>query len=102
MGCPVIATDVGAISEMLGINSDHTCGICVSPKNVEELSHALLTLKNDPEKAKQMGLNGINRVLANYTFTSLSQLYEQVWMNALTERSSSTKVYDFQTQGAVE
>jgi glycosyltransferase involved in cell wall biosynthesis len=102
MGCPVIATDVGAISEMLDIKSDHSCGICVSPKNIEELSSALLTLMNDPEKAKEMGLNGVNRVLANYTFTSLSLLYEQVWMNALTERSSTTTVLDFQTQGAVE
>jgi len=102
MGCPVIGTDVGAISEMLGIKSDHPCGICISPKKVEELSSALLTLMNDPEKAKEMGQNGINRVLENYTFTSLSSLYEQVWLNALTKENKTNTVLDLQTQGAGE
>jgi glycosyltransferase involved in cell wall biosynthesis len=84
MSCPVVATDVGAITEMLNTYNKNPCGICVKPKNVEELSSALSSLIRDPENAKRMGQNGIKRVLTNFTFTNVSQMYEKVWKDAFT------------------
>lgn len=85
MGCPVLATNVGAISKMLDIESNNPCGICVNPKNIEELTSALFSLISDSENAKRMGENGIKKVLSKYTFSGVSQLYEKVWINAISE-----------------
>ncbi|TXF77533.1 glycosyltransferase family 4 protein [Chryseobacterium sp.] len=83
LGCPVIATNVGAIPEMLDINSDNPSGICVSPKNVTELSNAIVTLLNDSVKATTMGNNGRKKILNNYTISSISGLYEKLWMDTI-------------------
>ena len=85
MGCPVVATNVGAIPEMLNIKSSEPCGICINPKNTKELSYAIDSLIKETEKAKKMGINGINRVLKSYTISSVSKLYETKWTDALNE-----------------
>jgi glycosyltransferase involved in cell wall biosynthesis len=85
MGCPVVATNVGAIPEMLNIKSSEPCGICINPKNTKELSYAIDSLIKETEKAKIMGINGINRVLKSYTISSVSKLYETKWTDALNE-----------------
>jgi glycosyltransferase involved in cell wall biosynthesis len=65
MGCAVIATDVGAIPEMLAIKTESPCGICIPTKNVERLRDAILDLCNDPTNTETIGKNGIDRVLQN-------------------------------------
>lgn len=52
-GIPVIASDVGAISEMLDICGD-PCGICVEPCDVDGLGNAIRTLLDDPLKRSQL------------------------------------------------
>jgi glycosyltransferase involved in cell wall biosynthesis len=83
MGCPVIATKVGAIPDMLNITSDNPSGICVEPKNVDELSGAIATLLSDSNKAKALAKNGINRILTHYTLLRVSKQYEKIWAEAL-------------------
>ena len=82
MGCAVIATDVGAIPEMLDIQSINPCGICIPPHNVEKLKEAILELVIDPSKIEAMGKNGMERVLNNYTFERIAEKYKTVWENA--------------------
>src|SRR5690606_33278070 len=84
MGCAVIATNVGAIPEMLAISSDKPCGICVPVKNVEKLTEAITLLISNPQKVEMMGRNGSERVLKYYTFNSIIKQYMSVWQNALT------------------
>ena len=85
MGCAVIATDVGAIPEMLDIYSDKPCGTCVPVKNIEKLKDAILTLIKDPKIAEAMGKRGIERVLKNYTLKNIVEQYKSVWINATKE-----------------
>ncbi len=65
IGCPVIATNVGAIEEILDVTSQNPAGICVKVKNIKELSNAIFSLIIDSEKATKMGINGLQKVLLN-------------------------------------
>jgi glycosyltransferase involved in cell wall biosynthesis len=83
MGCPVIATDVGAIPEMLEAGGEHPCGICVPVKDVEKLKEAISELFDDPVKRKTMGRNGSDRVLRHYTVEKIAGQYKSVWLTAV-------------------
>lgn len=83
MRCPVVASDVGAIPEILNISSENPCGICVKPKNIRELSKALISIIKDEENSIRLGTNGVKRILSNYTFTNIGQLYEKVWFDTV-------------------
>lgn len=79
MGCAVVATDVGAIPEMLAIKTENPCGICVPVKNIEKLRAAIRTLIYDNEKAETMGKNGITRALNKYTMDIVIRQYYSIW-----------------------
>jgi glycosyltransferase involved in cell wall biosynthesis len=79
MGCPVIATDVGAISEMLEAGGEHPCGVCVPVHDVEKLKDAISDLMADPVKRRTMGRNGAERVLNHYTFEKIAAQYKSLW-----------------------
>jgi len=80
MGCAIIATNVGAIPEILAITSDTPCGICVSPRNIEELQDAITTLEKDPSLIEVMGKRGIERVLSNYNPEIIINEYIKIWL----------------------
>lgn len=83
MGCAVIASEVGAIPEILNIGGDKPCGICIKPRNTNELRHALSYLMSDYEKIYSFGNNGIARVLTNYTMSIIGKEYEKAWHMAV-------------------
>lgn len=83
MGCAVIATDVGAIPEMLDVQSLKPCGICISPHNVGMLKEAISELFQDLYKTDRMGKNGIERVLNNYSNEIIVEQYRNIWENAI-------------------
>lgn len=83
MGCPVIATNVGAIPEMLAINSDKPCGICIPPRNIEKLQEAICFLMKNTQKAEVLGKNGIDRVLNNYTLERVFPQYTTIWSEVI-------------------
>ena len=74
-GCGIVATNVGAIPEMLNIKSNNPCGICVSPQNKEELKDAIQSLINDSQLTMEYGKNAMNRVNSEY---SISKIWEQL------------------------
>jgi glycosyltransferase involved in cell wall biosynthesis len=82
MGCAVIATDVGAIPEMLAVSTKTPCGICVPVQDIEKLKEAVLSLVKDPNKAELMGKMGIKRVLNHFTLDIVMNQYKSVWENA--------------------
>ncbi len=63
-GLPVISTDGFGVNEVF---QDGVHGIKVKFNDVAALRKAILTIKNDPESAKAMGLNGRSRVLETYS-----------------------------------
>ncbi len=83
MGCAIIATDVGAIPEMLDVQGSRPCGICVPPRQVEKLREAIRELMLDPLKIEEMGKNGIDRVLTHYTMEKIAEQYSSVWKSTV-------------------
>ncbi len=63
-GKPVAGTQTGGIPEVIrdGVN-----GCIVPPKNPEALAGAILKLLSDPEKAREMGLQGRRMALLGHT-----------------------------------
>jgi len=79
MGCPVVATNVGAISDMLNINSDLPAGICIPVKDIEALKVSIKKLLSDKELNTKYGQNGLTRVLENFTADKIYKEYQEVW-----------------------
>jgi glycosyltransferase involved in cell wall biosynthesis len=82
MGCPVIATAVGAIPEMLAVEGENPCGICVPVRNIEKLKLAVSELIDDQVKRERLGGNGTAKVLKNYTLESIAKQYKTLWQTA--------------------
>jgi glycosyltransferase involved in cell wall biosynthesis len=87
MGCAVIATDVGAIPEMLAVSGDKPCGICIPPRNMDKLEEAILSLINNFDYMETLGKRGIERVLNTYTHEQVNNEYLKVWNRAINERN---------------
>jgi len=81
-GCPIIATPVGAIPEMLDINGDKPCGICVPKQNVEELRNAISYLLDNPQEAKRLGEDALKRVHEQYAISKVWNQLTDIWKNA--------------------
>jgi len=74
-GLPVIATNVGAISEIL---EDEKTGYIVPAKNPGALADKLETLLNNPELRKQMGAAGREKFLRCYTLSAFEDRLQGV------------------------
>lgn len=78
-GCPVLATNVGAIPQMLDINTSHPCGICIPPKEELLLATKLEELLKNDTILINMGFNGKRKVLSSYTMDSIFPQYQNLW-----------------------
>jgi glycosyltransferase involved in cell wall biosynthesis len=83
MGCAIIATDVGAIPEILAVNTDTPCGICIPPQNTEKLKNAISVLVKDPLMVDQLGKSGTERVLNNYSPGKVINEYVKIWQTTV-------------------
>ena len=84
MGCAIVASHVGAIPEMLAINSNNPCGICVPPQNVDILKSTITELMRNPAKLDEYGNRGVELVFENYSMPAVFGLYKSVWERAVT------------------
>jgi glycosyltransferase involved in cell wall biosynthesis len=58
-GTPVVATEVGALPEVIGKDG---AGILVPPKDPSAMERAIVSLLSDEKKCKEMGMKGRKRV----------------------------------------
>lgn len=87
MACclPVVATDVGAISEMID-GGPLACGICVPPGDVAALATALARLLTDAELRSSLGRNGRARVENRYSLSEVFERLAELWRAGLRGR----------------
>lgn len=64
-GIPVIGSDFPLWKQIIEKNN---CGICVDPLNPQKIADAIQSLSENPEKAKQMGENGFQKVREKYNW----------------------------------
>lgn len=76
---PVICSDFDLWKDIIYGNN---CGICVDPTDIDEISKAINYLLDNPDIAKQMGLNGRRAILEKYNWgieeKKLLKLYEEL------------------------
>jgi len=78
-GCPIVATSVGAIPEMLNIEGEYPCGVCVLKQNVDELRNAIVDLLGNSSKAAVLGRNAKERVYEQYSMPKVWEQLVDIW-----------------------
>lgn len=78
MACetPVVATAVGGITEVV---ADGETGLLVPPGHPDELARALVTLLDDPSRARAMGIAGRRRVEAHFSWDRIAERTIEVY-----------------------
>ena len=84
-GCPIVTTPVGAIPEMLALNSDKPCGICVEPKNVHQLHDAIVNLLENRGLANTLSERSQNRANEEFSMDRIWNQLLRIWGSVLNE-----------------
>ncbi len=79
-GIPVVATDVGGVTEAL----DNSCGFICKPKDFEEIGKKVVELLNDKALREKMGENARKKVIDNFTIGKFIAEYEDVYERVIT------------------
>jgi glycosyltransferase involved in cell wall biosynthesis len=87
-GIPVIATDVGGVTEAL----DNSCGYICKPKDHEEIGKRVVELLNDEVLRKKMGENARQKVIDNFTIDKFINAYEKVYHQVVTREVKEVKL----------
>ena len=79
-GLPVVATDVGGVSE--AVVHEHT-GLLVPPGSPEDLAAALARLLTDPKRAAELGATGHELVREKFTLDQMLDGTEDVYRSLI-------------------
>lgn len=82
-GLPVVASKVGGIPTII---SDYSNGLLVDPRNPVELAKQISFLKNNPQKAYEIGKNARSTVLKKFTSCKMTKLYNRVYYKVINSR----------------
>lgn len=86
-GVPVVATDVGGVTEAL----DENCGFICKPKNHEEIGRRVVELLLNKELRERMGANAREKVIQNFTVGKFVNAYEKVY-DQIVKRTVTEKI----------
>ena len=79
MKCPVVATNVGAIADILAINSSSPAGLVVEPRNIQALVESISIIAYDIKLSDRLRQSAFIRVNENYTLKVVCDQYETLW-----------------------
>jgi glycosyltransferase involved in cell wall biosynthesis len=82
MGCAIIASDVGAIPEILDASGKSPCGICVPVKDVEKLKNVIAELIDNYDELSFLSNNGKDRIMRVYSAENIIMQYKTAWYKA--------------------
>jgi glycosyltransferase involved in cell wall biosynthesis len=83
VGVPVVATDVGAVSEVV---EDGVTGYVVPPLDPQAIADAALRLLRDPALREGMGRAGRQRALERFSLETCAQIHLEAYDYALRRR----------------
>ncbi len=87
-GIPVVATDVGGVTEAL----DQNCGFICKPKDFEDIGDKIITLLQDKELRTVMGANARRKVIDNFTIDKFIKAYESVYDRVVAKENKEIKI----------
>jgi glycosyltransferase involved in cell wall biosynthesis len=73
---PVIGCWTGGVPEVI---ENGITGMLVEPGSPKALAEAILSLLNSPEKMREMGLAGRQRLLDRFTYTKMAKAFEGIF-----------------------
>jgi len=76
-------TVVSIAGEARRVMQEANAGLAAEPENPAGIARALLALRNDPEKRRQLGLNGQRYVDARYSLQAMAIKLEQVFRKSI-------------------
>jgi glycosyltransferase involved in cell wall biosynthesis len=88
MAKPVVATDVGSVSEII---TDGETGLLVLSRDVQAVADAVLKLLHDPDLAKRLGKNGREAVERRFSLNTMLDNVLTVYSNILKQKGKSTE-----------
>lgn len=78
---PVVATDVGAFSELLATGTNET-GLLIPASELTAMTEAAASLMDDPERARLAGERGLARAIASFSIkgeaAKIGEIYEKL------------------------
>lgn len=77
--CPIVSTPVGAIPEMLDVDSDKDLGLLVPIQNIDLLEKAIERMLVDRFFANECAQNAKVKVYKEYTMEKVSVKLENIW-----------------------
>lgn len=78
-GCTIIASGVGAIPEMLNVNSDNPGGVCVIPKDFKKLKEIIIYMLENKSLANSCARNSTNLVVNKYIISKVWEQLDSIW-----------------------
>jgi glycosyltransferase involved in cell wall biosynthesis len=80
LGKPVVATEGGGTNEIV---VDNLTGFLIPPKSPEVFAEKMLELLDNPEKAKQMGEAGRQRIYDHFNLAKMTEIYYQLYKDLI-------------------
>ncbi len=77
---PVVVTDVGSIPEIV---DEEITGFVVPPKDSESLAEAIITLLNDKELRRKMGINSYKKLKTDLSWGNIAEKTIDVYNKAI-------------------
>ena len=78
-GCAIVTTPVGAIPEMLSIDSSEPCGLCSEPKDIEGLRRNIQFFLDHPTEARRYAERAARRVNGMYSIEIVWKQMVGIW-----------------------
>lgn len=78
-GCAIVATEVGAIPEMLEDENDKHYGLLIKPQDAEGLKNAIQKLLGDEAFCKESRVNAKQRVVNRYSMPQIWKKMVTIW-----------------------
>ncbi|MBU1616093.1 glycosyltransferase, partial [bacterium] len=73
---PVVATDVGGVSELV---QDGVTGILVPPGDGEAMASGIRRLLQDPDLRERMGASGLKKIRQEFSFERMVEQMEEIY-----------------------